>query len=166
MLSAVELNERVRSLRPSQRLGYTLAVSVGIVAAFWFSILAGVILAALLVMVFIGAPLTVPDDLIVLGFPIFIIFMLIVGISGTGLQHRILSGQDVQISIRKAARSGFIVGLISGAVFGLGWAFLVGANPLLFAIVMGPSLAFPLAFFRAIAVIIEPISLRFFSQLA
>jgi hypothetical protein len=154
MLSAVELNERVRSLRPSQRLGYTLVVSVGIVLAFWLSIVAGVILAALLVIVFVGAPLTVPDDLIALSLPIFIVFMLTVGISGTGLQHRILSGQDVRLSTRKAARSGFIVGLISGA------------NPLLFAGVMGPALAFPLAFFRAIAVIIEPISLRFFSQLA
>jgi hypothetical protein len=160
MINTVELNERVRSMNPARRLGYSLTVAVGIVLAFWFSIVGGVILAAVLVVVLIGGPLAIPDDIIALSLPIFIIFMLTIGISGMGGQNRILTGQDIGQFTRRSARSGLIVGLISGAIFGLGWALLISANPLLFAVVLGIALALPLAFFRAVACLIEPVSLR------
>ena len=160
MLNPVELSERVRLLKPVRRFAYNVAVAVGIVAAFWLSIVLGIGLAAALVVVLLESPLTLPDDLIALGLPVIIVFMFTLGLSGVNGGRGVVSGQDLPQTARRAVRSGLIVGLIAGAVFGVGWGLLINANPLLFAAVMALALALPLALFRVIACLIEPLSLR------
>jgi uncharacterized membrane protein YoaK (UPF0700 family) len=159
MLNTVELNERVRALKPVQRLGYSTVVAVMIVAAFWLAIMLSVGLAALLVLLVIGGPLTLPDDIIALSLPMTIVFMFTVGL-GIGGAGRVLSGQDVGNTIRRTVRLSLIVGLIAGAIFGAIWGILISANPLLFATILGLSLALPLALFRAVTCVVEPVSLR------
>jgi uncharacterized membrane protein YgaE (UPF0421/DUF939 family) len=86
--------------------------------------------------------------------------MLTVGMSGLGSQHILIPGQELKSSARRVARSGLIVGIVTGAIFGLLWALLIGANPLLFAVIISLSLAPALAGFRAVTHIIEPACLR------
>ena len=160
MLSSVELNERIRSLGPAQRLGYSTAVALVVVGAFWLAIVLSVILALVFVVIFLGGQLTFPDDAIALSLPLVIVFMFAVGMSGLGGQHTLVPGQDVRKSALKAARSGLIVGLIAGAIFGFLWALLVLANPLIYAVLMGLALAPALAFFRGVVYVVEPICLR------
>ncbi len=160
MLSSVELNERVRSLRAVQRLGYSTVIALVIVAAFCFAIVLSIVIALLLAQLLLGGSLTLPEDAISLGLPLSLIFMLTVGMSGLGSQHTLIPGQELKHSARRVARSGLIVGVVSGAIFGLLWGLLIGAAPLLFAVIIGLSLAPALAGFRAVAHIIEPACLR------
>jgi hypothetical protein len=160
MLSSVELNERIRSLKMPQRLGYSTAVALVVVLAFWLAIILSVVIALLLVLILAGGPLTMPEDAIALSLPLTVVFMLTVGMSGLGAQHTLVPGQHVLVSARKSARSGFIVGVIAGAIFGFLWGLLIQANPLIFAAVIGLSLAPALASFRAIAHVVEPVCLR------
>jgi hypothetical protein len=160
MLSMVELNERVRALRPAQRVGYSLSVALVIVLAFCAAIVLSIILALVWVVVFVGGPLTLPEDAIVLGLPLVLVFMFTVGIGGMGRESSPAPGQDMWQSAWRAARSGFIVGAISGAIFGFLWSFMVRADPPRFALIVGLSLAPALAFFRSIAHIVEPVCLR------
>ncbi|MEO8610831.1 MAG: hypothetical protein ABI690_23240 [Chloroflexota bacterium] len=164
MLSSVELNERIRSLRPGQRLGYSATVALVIVGAFVLAIVLSIILALVFVVIFLGARLTLPDDAIALSLPLVIVFMFAVGMSGLGSQAALIPGQDVRKSALKAARSGLIVGFIAGAIFGFLWALVVIANPLFYAVLMGVALAPALAFFRGIAYVVEPICLRLFAK--
>jgi len=160
MLSSVELTERVRSLKLARRLGYSTAVALVVVLSFWLAIVIAVVIALMLVLILIGGPLTMPDDAIALCLPLAVIFMLTIGMSGLGGQQSLVPGQDVWLSARMAARSGLIVGLIAGAIFGFLWALLIQANPLIFAAVIGLALAPALAFFRAVAHVVEPLCLR------
>ena len=160
MLSSVELNERIRSMKPGQRLGYSTAVALVVVGAFLLSIVLSVTLAMVFVVIFLGGQVTLPDDAIALSLPLVIVFMFAVGMSGLGSQATLIPGQDVRKSALKAARSGLIVGLIAGAIFGFLWALIVIANPLIYALLMGLSLAPALAFFRGVSYVVEPICLR------
>jgi hypothetical protein len=160
MLSSVELNERVRSLRTAQRLSYSTVVALVIVAAFWFAIILSTLLALLIAQILSGGPLTLPEDAISLGLPLSLIFMLTVGMSGLGSQHTLIPGQELKHSARRVARSGLIVGIIAGAIFGFLWALIIRADPLLFALITGLALAPALAGFRAVTHIIEPACLR------
>ena len=160
MLSDVELNERIRSLRPGQRLGYSTAVALVVVGVFCLAIVISVILALAFVVIFLGNTLNLPDDAIALSLPLVIVFMFAVGMSGLGSQATLVPGQDVRKSALKAARSGLIVGAIAGAIFGFLWALIVIANPLLYALLMGLALAPALAFFRGVVYVVEPICLR------
>jgi hypothetical protein len=160
MLSDVELNERIRSLRPGQRLGYSTAVALVVVGVFCLAIVISVILALAFVVIFLGNTLNLPDDAIALSLPLVIVFMFAVGMSGLGGQATLVPGQDVRKSALKAARSGLIVGAIAGAIFGFLWALIVIANPLLYAVLMGLALAPALAFFRGVVYVVEPICLR------
>lgn len=164
MLSSVELNERLRSLRAAQRLGYSTVVALVIVAAFFFAIMLSVFLALLIAQLLSGGPLTLPEDAISLGLPLTLVFMLTVGMSGLGSQHTLIPGQELKQSARRVARSGFIVGLVSGAVFGLLWGLLVRADPVIFAAITGLALAPALAGFRAVTHIVEPACLRLLAR--
>ena len=166
MLSTVELNERIRSLGPGQRLGYSTAVALVVVGAFWLSIVLSIVLALIFVVVFLGGVLTFPDDAIALSLPLVIVFMFAVGMSGLGGQHTLVPGQDVRKSALRAARSGLIVGLIAGAIFGFLWALLVLANPPVYALLMGLALAPALAFFRGIVYVVEPVCLYLIARRA
>jgi hypothetical protein len=166
MLSGVELNERIRSLKPAQRLSYSTAVALIVVGAFWLAIILSVILALICVLIFVGGRLTLPEDAIALSLPLTIVFMFSVGIGGLGGQHSLVPGQQVGKSARKAARSGLIVGLIAGVIFGFLWALLIQANPLLFAAILGLSLAPALAGFRAVVTVVEPVCLRMVARRA
>jgi hypothetical protein len=164
MLSSVELNERIRSLNPAQRLGYSTAVALIVVVTFWAAIVLAVILALAFVVIFLGGQLNLPDDAIALSLPLLIVFMFAVGMSGLGGQHTLVPGQDVRKSALKSARSGLMVGLIAGAIFGFLWALMIIANPVVYAFLMGAALAPALAFFRGIAYVVEPVCLRLFAQ--
>jgi hypothetical protein len=164
MLSSVELNERVRSLGAVKRLGYSTVVAIVIVAAFWFAIMLSIVVGLFLAQLLIGSPLTLPEDAISLGLPLSLIFMLTVGMSGLGSQHTLIPGQELKSSARRVARSGFVVGVVCGAIFGFFWALLIGADPLLFAVIVGLSLAPALAGFRAVTHIIEPACLRLMAR--
>jgi hypothetical protein len=159
MLSSIEINERVRSLRVPQRVGYTLSVSVAVVIAFWFSVLIAVALAALVVLVIIGGPLLL-EDVISLALPVSIFFMLTVGMGGVSSGEGVAPGQTIGSHARHSMRHGIVVGCIFGAVCGTLWSFLIQANPLLFALVMALAIGPTYALFRGIAVIIEPLCLR------
>lgn len=164
MLSSVELNERIRSLNPAQRFGYSSAVALVVVAAFCAAIVLAVALAMVFVVIFLGGQLTLPDDAIALSLPLVIVFMFAVGMSGLGGQHTLVPGQDVRKSALKAARSGLIVGLIAGAIFGFLWALVIIANPPVYALLMAAALAPALAFFRGIVYVVEPVCLRLFAR--
>src|SRR5690242_13715497 len=125
MLSSVELNERIRSMKPGQRLGYSTAVALMLVVSFLLSIVVSVTLSMVFVVIFLGGQVTLPDDAIALSLPLVIVFMFAAGMSGLGAQHSLIPGQDVRKSALKAARSGLIVGLIAGAIFGFLWALMV-----------------------------------------
>src|SRR5689334_16534715 len=147
MLSSVELNERIRSLKPAQRLGYSTAVALVVVGVFLLAIVLSVILALIFVLIFLGGQLTLPDDAIALSLPLSIVFMFAVGMSGLGGQNAVVPGQDVRNSAVKAARSGLIVGFVAGAIFGFFWGLIVVANPLVYALLIGLALAPALGFF-------------------
>jgi hypothetical protein len=159
MLSGVELNERIRSLQAGRRFGYSLTVAVVVAGAFFAAILLSLLAAMILVSLFVG-PLTLPEDAISLSLPLAVVFMFTVGITGLGGQNALVPGQQLATSALRAARSGLLVGLVAGALFGAFWAIIISANALLFAAIVGLSLAPALAFFRAIAVIVEPFCLR------
>jgi hypothetical protein len=166
MLSSVELNERIRSLKPGQRLGYSTAVALVVVGVFWLAIVVSIILALIFVVIFLGNQLTLPDDAIALSLPLVIVFMFAVGMSGLGGQATLVPGQDIRKSALKAARSGLIVGLIAGAIFGFLWAIVVLANPPIYALLMALALAPALAFFRGVVYVVEPICLRLVARRA
>lgn len=159
MLSSVELNERVRSLRLPRRLGYSLSVAAAFVLTYLAAMGIGLALAVLLVLLLVGGPLVVPDDVLAMALPIFVIFTFAVGMAGLGTRET-AAGQPITRTALRAAHGGFFAGLAAGIVFGLFWSVILQANPLLFAAIMGLAVAPSFAFFRGMVAIIEPVLLR------
>ncbi len=159
MLSSVELNERVRSLKLAQRLGYSLGVAAAFVLAYLAAMAVGIVLAVLLVLVVSGGPLVVPDDILAMALPIFVIFTFAVGMAGLGTRESAV-GQPLGRVAGWAMRGGFLAGLAAGMVFGVFWSVILQANPLLFAAIIGLAVAPAFALFRGMISIIEPLLLK------
>lgn len=162
MLSKVEHIERLRVLPFSQRLRYTLTLSVAVVAAFVGCVALAILSMWALSFLLDGSPPAV-ESLVTVSLPLVMAFMAAIGFTG----NPYTVGQTTRQAARKAARFGVAHGFIAGLVFGLLWAgiprlvtavsfqrwdVLLRSEVLIFGLV--------LALYRAVTSIIETVVLN------
>jgi hypothetical protein len=173
MLSGIELSERVRTLPFSQRLRYRVLLALAITLLFLVTAGLAAGLAILYTWLVVGRALTV-EDALVMGTPALFAFLMAMGFTGGPGSEGVISGQKLTDLARKAARRGFINGLIIGAVFGMlwaaafgmglvyveGWDDMVKRNMLTAAVLLALAVAPGFALFRGIGSIINDVVLR------
>jgi hypothetical protein len=160
MLSAVELNERLRTLNIGQRMIYSLLLAVLLVAGFLVAAALGIALVVLLALVIVGGTLVIPDDIVVLGFPVLIAFLLTNGLIGLAAHEGVPPGETISRAAKDSLRGGLIKGFIIGAAFGFFWALIIQNNLLLYALLMGLAISLANGLFGALSSIAEPVCLK------
>jgi hypothetical protein len=160
MLSNVELNERLRALNIAQRLIYSLLVAVLLVAGFLFASALGIALMVLLATIVVGGTLVVPDDIVLLAFPVVIAFILANGLIGLVAHEGVPAGQTLSRTARASLRSGIIKGFIIGAAFGFFWALIFQSDLILYTLLIGLAISLANGLFGALSSIAEPVCLK------
>jgi hypothetical protein len=129
LISRIEHAELVRRLPLPKRLAYTLISGLAITLVFVVLVLLAVGLAAAVFGVILASEMTMPDILL-LAVPVTAAFMVSIGFSGNPVAESVAPGDTLARSVRHNARSGLIIGLISGFFFGLMWSLVVRVGAL------------------------------------
>lgn len=164
ILSQVELNERLRALAAGRRMVYSLSVAILLVGSFVIALSGGVMVAIFWALVISGGPLAVPDDFIVLGFPVLVALMLTIGLIGLASREGVSAGETLRQSASRALWKGMIGGGIAGMIFGFLWALIVQGNAPLYALLLGSAVSPANGLFSAVSSIAEPLSLAWVSR--
>jgi hypothetical protein len=160
VLSHVELNERLRTLNIGQRTAYSLLLAVMLVSGFLLTTALGIAVMVVLALVIVGGTLIVPDDIVVLGFPVILAFLLTNGLIGLVSHEGIPAGQTISGAAKASLRSGFIRGFIVGAAFGFFWALIIQTNLAIYALTIGLAISLAYGLFGALSSVAEPVCLR------
>lgn len=166
----IEHDAQVRSLPPVQRLLYHVLLALALSGLFLLTVALAVALATLLVRLLLGLILT-PEDLLTLGLPILLAFMLSIGLSVL----RPVPNEVRVTAAWRAARAGIFGGLVTGFFFGAIWAiaFRIDAmywedwrrvfesGLLVYGLIVGLAVAPTFALFRGLSVLAPEPALRF-----
>ncbi len=160
MLSDVERSERLRTLHIGRRLLYNFALAFVLVAGFFLTVALGIALMLTLAVAIIGVTLVVPDDILVLGFPVLLAFLLTIGLIGLVSHEGIPAGQTIGRTAFRSLRGGLIKGFIIGLLFGVAWALILQNDIGVYALLLGIAVAVAYGLFDALSSVAEPVCWR------
>jgi len=160
MISDVELNERLRGLKIPQRILYSLSMAVLLVGGFLLTSAVGIAIMVALALVVVGGALVFPEDVLVLGFPVLVAFLLTNGLIGLVAHEGIPAGQTISRTIRQSFRTGIIKGFLVGAAFGFFWALIIQSNLLMYTVLIGLAISLANGLFGALSSVAEPVCLK------
>ncbi len=166
----IEHDAQVRSLHQAQRMFYYVLLALVLTGLFLLTVALAVALATLLVRLLLGLTLT-PEDILTLGLPILLAFMLSIGLSAL----RPAPNEARSAAAWRAARTAIFGGLATGFFFGAIWAiaFRIDAmywedwrrvfesGLLVYGLIVGLAVAPTFALFRGLSVLSPEIALRF-----
>jgi hypothetical protein len=128
VLSHIQQVTMTQNLPLAKRLVYILVSTLAIWAAFALVVGVGIALVILLFDLSISA-VESTNDVVILTIPVIVTFVALIGYSSHPTPAQIKPGDSLARTVTETMRSGLIMGLLGGFVFGLTWnlAMKIGA---------------------------------------
>ena len=129
LLSRVEHNEQVRQLGILQRMQYVLLSALDLSVAFLTLTLLALLAATVVYSLYLGEILSFGDT-VIFALPIIGAFMVSIGFSGSPVPETTAPGETLGDAVRRAARGGFVYGLVFSLLSSLVWFAVVNLEQL------------------------------------
>ena len=129
LLSRVEHNEQVRQLGILQRMQYVLLSALALSVAFLTLTLLALLAATVVYSLYLGEILSFGDT-VIFALPIIGAFMVSIGFSGSPVPETTAPGETLGDAVRRAARGGFVYGLVFSLLSSLVWFAVVNLEQL------------------------------------
>ncbi len=129
LLSRVEHNEQVRQLGILQRMQYVLLSALALSVAFLALTLLALLAATVVYSLYLGEILSFGDT-VIFALPIIGAFMVSIGFSGSPVPETTAPGETLGDAVRRAARGGFVYGLVFSLLSSMVWFAVVNLDQL------------------------------------